>query len=219
MIRACRRLDARGLVAGTEGNASARLGAQIIITPAGVRKGALRARDLVVVTANGGRVRVPPRARGAHMPSSELALHLAIYAARPDVGAVVHAHPPAATAFAVAGRELSPALAELVGVVGRVPLVPYRRPGTAALGEVVARAMGTANAALMANHGVVTVGSDVTEALNLMESVEQAARILAGAHILGGATSLPESDLQDIDRARLRAATPRRRPRDLTDDR
>ncbi len=112
-------------------------------------------------------------------------MHLAIYAARPDVRAIVHAHPPAATGFAVAGKTLPRGvLAELDDVLGDVPLAPFHRPGSGELGAAVAKAMGQANVALLARHGAVAVGPTMDAALNLMESLEQAARIVLAAHIL-----------------------------------
>lgn len=205
VIGVCRRLDARGLVAGAEGNVSARLGTRVLVTPAGARKGRLRARDLVSVTLNG------VVARGEGVPSSELAVHLAVYRARPDVRAVVHAHPVAATAFAVARRPLpSDALAELTGVLGPVPLVRYSQPGSRKLAAAVARALRTADAALLANHGVVTVGTDLDKALNLMESLEQAARIVVSVHILGGVAPLNARQLRDLEAARTGNARPAR---------
>ncbi len=203
VIRACRRLDARGLVAGAEGNVSARVGARrIVVTPAGAAKGELGVRDLVEVDVNG----IPVR-RGAS-PSTELPMHLAIYAARPDVRAIVHAHPVAATGFAVAHRRLPVAgLAELAGVVGPVPLVAYRMPGTPHLGLLVAKSLAAANVALLANHGAVAVGANCNAALHLMESLEQSARILVTAHILGGVTGLGQSDVKALGRARTGAGS------------
>lgn len=207
IVRACRRLDAKGLVAGAEGNVSARTSpTAAVVTPAGVVKGDVRAADLVRVSLPGGAATGPGR------PSSELPMHLAIYVARPDVGAVVHAHPPAATGFAVARMTLPlGALAELAGVIGSVPLVAYRDPGSAALGRAVAaalsrRGIARANVCLLANHGVVAVGKSVAQALSRIESVEQAARILATAHILGEVTELGPVAVNRLQRSRTRAA-------------
>jgi len=213
IVQACRRLDAMGLVAGAEGNVSARIGSRVVlVTPAGARKGDLSASDIVRVRLDDG------RALGAGRPSSELPMHLAIYEARPDVVAVVHAHPPAATAFAVAGKAMPvTALAELVGVIGPVPLVAYRDPGSAALAAAVAAALARGrrvrpNACLLANHGVVAVGRSVAEALSRIESVEQAARILTTAHILGGVTEIGPAAVKRLQRlhGRAAAASPRR---------
>lgn len=187
LVAACQRLDLRGLIAGAEGNLSARLSAgTIAITPSGMRKADVRERDLLTISDRG--TVAAGQSSGAR-PSSEMPMHLAIYAARPDVRAIVHAHPPAATGFAVAGRTLPRGiLAELDDVLGDVPLAPFRRPGSGELGAAVAEALGGANVALLARHGAVAVGPTVDAALNLMESLEQAARIVLAAHILQGIT-------------------------------
>ena len=198
LVKACRRLDARGLVAGAEGNVSVRLNASsVLITPGGARKGDLRAAHLVAIDLKTGKA----RRRGT--ASTELAMHLAIYLARPDVTAIVHAHPPTATGFAVARKPFPVgALAEVAGVIGPVPLVDYAPPGSKELGRVVAKALGEADAALLSNHGAVTVGTTLDAAANLMESLEQAARILVSAHILGGVTELSHAQVMELERGR-----------------
>lgn len=202
IIRACKRLDAKGLLAGAEGNVSARLAAnRIAVTPAGRCKADLSVRELVETTLDGRPV------SGLSSPSSELPMHLAVYRARPDVGAVVHAHPVAATGFAVAQNPLpQAALAEAAGVLGPVPLVPFRAPGSAGLGLVVAKALKGANVALLANHGAVAVGPTIDVALQRMESLEQAARIVVAARILGGERNLKTADLRALQRAWLAGA-------------
>jgi L-fuculose-phosphate aldolase len=196
IVRACRRLDAKGHVAGAEGNVSARTKGGAIVTPSGRCKADVRASELVAVDAAGRGTRA-----GA-TPSSEIAMHAAIYAARPDVGAVVHAHPVAATGFAAARRPLPRgALAELAAIVGPVPMVAYHRPGTAALGRAVARALRGANVAFLANHGTVAVGPTVDVALQRMESLEQGARIVLAARILGGHATLNAGELRALEAA------------------
>ena len=130
----CRRLAQRGLIAGRDGNISARVGSdRILVTPSGFLKHRLSASDVVAVDESGR------RRRGRCNPTSELDLHLRILRLRSDVGAVVHAHPPAATAFALAGEPLACfAVPELIFLVGPVPLVPFGMPGTPELGDRVA---------------------------------------------------------------------------------
>ena len=197
IIRACRRLDANGHLAGAEGNLSARSGAdRIVVTPAGRCKGDLTAANLVETDLRGH-----PARRGAK-PSSELPMHLAIYAARRDVGAVVHAHPVAATGFAVARKSIPRgALAEVAGVLGPIPMVPYFAPGGTALGAAVAKALEGANVALLASHGAVAVGPTIAVALQRMESLEQAARIVVIARIFGGEGKLTATELRSLERA------------------
>ena len=134
-------------------------------------------------------------------------MHRACYAARGDVRAVVHAHPPAASGFATAGISLpADVLPELPVVVGPVALVPYGRPGTPALEQAMAPFLGAHEAFLLANHGVTTVGRTLEDALLRMESVEQAARILLVARLLGGEQRLDGSEAAAL--ARLRTAMP-----------
>ena len=127
MALCCRQLAAQGLIAGRDGNLSVRLGAdRVLVTPSGLIKSLLEPADMVEVDLAG-----QPRKRGTRKPTSELDLHLRILRHRPDVHAVVHAHPPAATGFAVAGEEIpGNLLPELIFVVGPVPLVPFGMPGT-----------------------------------------------------------------------------------------
>ena len=190
VVRVCRRLYGAGLIAGQDGNVSVRLpGDRILVTPAGMSKVEVSAADLVVLTLNGTRL------SGKRKPSSEVAVHLEIYAGRPDVGAVVHAHPPTATGFAVAGETLPPnVLPELVYTVGPVSLVPYARPGTTALARRFRPFLAGCNAWLMANHGAVTAGPTLAVAHQRMESLEHAAKILLMARAVGRVVPLPEEE-------------------------
>ena len=192
VCEAGRRLAERGLIAGTEGNIAARVGDRVLVTPAGRDKGALAPADLVEVDLEG-------RGHGPGVPSTELGLHLVVLAARPDVAAVVHAHPPAATAFAAAGLALDDdVLPELLAQFGTVPLVPYGMPGSPELGERVRPFVAGHDALLLANHGAVTFGRDVEQAAQRMESLEQGARILLAARLLGGARRLPAVEAERI---------------------
>jgi L-fuculose-phosphate aldolase len=181
MALCCRQLAAGGLVAGRDGNLSVRLGpGRILVTPSGLIKALVRAADMVEVDERGR------KRRGRRNPTSELDLHLRILRHRSDVGAVVHAHPPTATGFAVAGEEIPPnVLPELIFLVGRVPLVPYGAPGTPELGDRVAPYLEGHDALLLANHGAVTMGRTLDQAWIRMESLEHAARIIAAARTVG----------------------------------
>ncbi|HXY68723.1 MAG TPA: class II aldolase/adducin family protein [Gemmatimonadales bacterium] len=191
ICRAGRRLSERGLIAGSDGNIAARCGPdRLLVTPAGRDKGELEPGDLVEVDLAGRVV------RGAAKPSTELGMHLAIFAQRPDVGAVVHAHPPTATGFAVAGKMVGDgSLAELVAQFGMVPVVPFGAPGTPELGERVRPFAREHDALLLANHGAVTLGATVEAACWRMESLEQGARILLVARLLGGARPLSPEEV------------------------
>jgi L-fuculose-phosphate aldolase len=187
IVRVCRRLYGAGLIAGQDGNVSVRLsGDRILVTPAGMQKVDVRAADLVILSLDG------KKRSGMHAPSSEVAVHLEIYAGRPDVGAVVHAHPPTATGFAVAGETLPQhVLPELDLTVGRVALVPYALPGTTQLSQGFRPYLAAHDAWLMANHGAVTAGATLTVAHQRMESLEHAARILLAARAVGRIIPLP----------------------------
>lgn len=193
ILDVCRRLHAEGLITATEGNVSARDGDSLWITAGGLRKGEL-SRDGLVRTDLTGRV-VEGRAR----PSSELPLHLAVYGVRPDVAGIVHAHPPHATAFAVAGIPLDqPILAEAVLLMGAVPLVPYEPPSTEALAQAVGATSQRAEVVLLANHGAVALGETLDRALERMETLEHLARVTLLAGLLGGPRPLSAAKVEAL---------------------
>jgi L-fuculose-phosphate aldolase len=183
MALCCRQLAARGLIAGRDGNLSVRIGTErVLVTPTGYLKSLVTAADMVEVDLEGR-----PRRRGSRKPTSELDLHLRILRHRPDVHAVVHAHPPTATGFAVAGEAIpGNLLPELDFVVGPVPLVPYGKAGTPELGDRVVPYLKEHNGLLLAKHGAVTMGSTLDEAWIRMETLEHSARIIVAAMRLDG---------------------------------
>jgi L-fuculose-phosphate aldolase len=201
IVTVCRRLWERGLIAGPEGNVSVRLGPdRILVTPAGMAKVDVRPDDLVEVHNDGRHL------RGTRRPSSELAVHLRIYARRTDVGAIVHAHPPVATGFAVAGEGFASCiLPEVIFQVGWVPLVPYEMPGTDALARQFDPFIPAHDAFLMANHGAVTAGPTLSIAHQRMESLEHAARILLTSRLLGRVNELSADQVAALVAARGRA--------------
>lgn len=200
MAQCCRHLAERGLLAGQDGNLSVRLGPdRILVTPSGVIKSLVSPAEMVEVDAR-GRVR-----RGRRKPTSELDLHLRILRKRPDVGAVVHAHPPTATGFAVAGQGFATfVLPELIFQVGQVPLVPYGMPGTPELGERVEPYLAGHDALLLANHGAVTLGHTLDAAWIRMETLEHSARILLTARLLGRVTELEPGAVRQLEQLRDR---------------
>ena len=208
MCTVCRRLYERGLIAGQDGNVSVRIGDDaLLVTPAGLSKVDVCPEDLVELGLD-GTVR-----SGARRPSSELAVHLRAYRRRGDVRAVVHAHPPVATAFAVAGLALDGAsLAELRAGVGPAALVPYATPGTDAVADTFEPFWTTHDAFLMAHHGALTVGRSLTEAHQRMESLEHGARIMWAARALGPVPPLPADALAALDAARVVARLVTRNP-------
>lgn len=186
VLAAARRMGKRGLVTGMAGNVSMRLPsargrALIAVTPSQRPYDRLRPEDIVVVDSAGAVV------DGSLAPSSELPLHLAVYRARSDVGAVMHTHSVHASALAVAGLALPPVLDELVVFVGgAVEVAEYGMSGTREMAERAVRALGDRNAALLRNHGLVGVGGTPGEALGVCELVERAARVYIMASLLGG---------------------------------
>jgi L-fuculose-phosphate aldolase len=187
-----RRLWERGLIGAAEGNLSARLlDSSILCTPAGVDKGRLQPEDLLVIDFDGNPL--PPR--GSELrPSSEIRLHLAVFKARPDCCAVVHAHPPTATGFALAGLCIpAGCLPEADVVLGPVALVPFAMPGTDEVPRAMAPFLQEHKTFLLANHGAVTLGAELGDAFERMETLERIARIILAATQLGGVRPLPES--------------------------
>ncbi len=197
-----RRLYARELIGGNEGNVSVRDGDTLWVTPAGVCKGFL-ASDMIVRTDLEGRPLEGGRA------STEILMHAAVYRRRPDVRAVVHAHPPTATGFAAAGIPLDrPLTAEAVVTLGPVPVIPYGMPSTSELAGHVGEAICSAQAILMANHGALTVGEDVFRAWERMETLEQLARVSLVTRLLGRDMALSASDVQRLTAIQARAGYP-----------
>jgi L-fuculose-phosphate aldolase len=200
VLRVGRLLFDRGWIAASDGNISVRLpDGSILATPAGTCKGMLEPADLVVCDPNGRQI------AGERPPTTELQMHLTIYRLREDVRAVVHAHPPVATGFAVACRELNLGiLPEVIVRLGWVPLARYGQPGTPALSEAMLPYIGAHDALLLANHGAVAWGEDPMQAFFRMDTVEHYARISLVAHLLGGARPLPRAEIAELFQARAR---------------
>lgn len=198
MVAVCRALSVRQLIAGQDGNVSVRLSAdRVLVTPAGFAKGALEPDDLVEVSLAGTRL------AGRNAASSELGLHLAAYRTRPDVNAVVHAHPVTATAFTLVGETVPErVLAELMLTVGTVGLAPYAQPGTDELGMSVAPLFKTHDVVLLAHHGAVALGRSLQEAHFAMESLEHGARMIHLARQLGSVVTLDSAACDALRAAR-----------------
>jgi L-fuculose-phosphate aldolase len=193
IIEVGRRLCDKGLITAAEGNISVRTSDGLLVTASGVSKGELT-HELVIATDECGR-----GSSNGRRVTSEISMHVAIYRRRPDVQAIVHAHPPAATAFAVAHVPLDkPILAESVLLLGPVPLVPYQAPSTAALADAVGDACAGANAVLLANHGAVTVGETLVAAHQRMETLEHLARVTLLARMLGEPRGLSAADVSTL---------------------
>jgi L-fuculose-phosphate aldolase len=191
IVEVGRRLYARGYTASNDGNISVRLDeARLLMTPTSVCKGFM-APDMMVITDLEGR-----KLQGERNPSSEMQMHLEVYRRRPDVAAVVHAHPPIATGFAVAGIPLDRAvLAEVVTTLGSVPIAEYATPSTKELPEAVRQYVQAHDGMLLANHGALTLGKDLFAAYYKMETIEHFAKISLVARLLGGERLLSREEV------------------------
>lgn len=191
---------AKGWVAANDGNISVRLGPdRILSTPTQISKGMMTEDDLIICDSLGKKV------EGTRERTSEILMHLTVYEMRPDVQAVVHAHPPVATGFAVAGRSLNQALLpEVVLGLGCIPLADYGLPGTPELTEPLKPYIPTYDALLMANHGAVCYGPDLYKAYFNMETLEHFARITLVAELLGGPRMLPREEVNKLFDSRSR---------------
>lgn len=191
LVEVGRRLWVRGYVASNDGNLSVRLDAErVLATPRSVSKGFMTP-DMMVTTDMSGR-----KIAGDRDASSELKMHLAVYEARPDVHAVVHAHPPLATGFAVAGIPLDRAvLAEVITTLGSIPIADYGTPSTEELPQAVRKYVKAHDGLLLANHGALTIAGDLLAAYYKMETVEHFAHISLAARLLGGERLLSREEV------------------------
>ena len=182
----------RGYVAANDGNISVKVAEnRLLITPSGVSKGRMTPEMLLVTDLDGTVV------EGNRHPSSEGKMHLEVYRGRPDVNAVVHAHPPVSTAFAVCRRGLeTPYLSELVAGLGQVPCTPsFAMLSTEEVPQSVRPYLADHNALLLANHGALAWGGDLWEAFDRLETVEHTAKIVLNAQLLGGGIPLTEEEV------------------------
>jgi L-fuculose-phosphate aldolase len=200
IIRVGRLLFDKGWVAANDGNISIRLdGERILATPTGMCKGMMEPDDLIVLDRQGRKI------AGHRERTTEINMHLTIYDLRPDIRAVVHAHPPVATGFATAGKPLNLALLpEVIIAFGCVPIVAYGLPGTHELTEPMRPLIPKHDALLMANHGAVCYGEDVFQGYFRMETVEHSAKIQLVAELLGGPNVLPRREVEKLLDSRTR---------------
>jgi L-fuculose-phosphate aldolase len=194
IIEIGRRLYQKSMCASNDGNISIRLGSnRFLTTCTGVSKGFLTPEHILVMDEQAQLV------EGDNKPTSESAMHIHIYNKRPDVQAVVHAHPIMATAFATAGISLeSCVLPEVAATIGTIPLTDYATPTTEEVPAAIDRAVEHTDAFLLANHGVVTMGKDVYDAYYKMERVEHYAHILFVARMLGGEKVLSQPQARKL---------------------
>jgi L-fuculose-phosphate aldolase len=198
IVEVGRRMYARGYTASNDGNISVRLGPdRLLMTPKSVCKGFMTP-DMMCITDLEGR-----KLQGARDPSSEMLMHLEVYRQRPDVQAVVHAHPPTATGFAVAGIPLDRAvLAEVLTTLGSIPIAEYATPSTQELPEAVRKYIKAHDGMLLANHGALTVGGDLYGAYFKMETIEHFAKISLVARLLGRENLIAREEVMRLQELR-----------------
>ena len=190
----CRRIYEKNFVAANDGNVSARLDAdRILATPSGVSKGDVTPESLLVCDLEGNKL------SGDGKVTSEVLLHLAVYEARSDLDAVVHAHPPYATAVTVAGVSLAePVLPEVAVTFGKIPTAAYATPASAEGPEVIRELIKDYDAMLLDRHGTLTAGRDPWEAYFRLEKVEHAAQVVFLAHQFGGVRTMSKDEIKRL---------------------
>lgn len=200
LVRFGKWLSRLGFMPGTAGNLSARLDDErLLVTPTGMSKFLMKPSDIVIVDLEGRLL------FGTRKVTSEIGMHLAVYAMRKSVSAVIHSHPPIATGFACAGRGLDEVLCqEAVMAVGTVPLARYATTGTDGVAASLGPFLRGHEAILMANHGAVTYGSDLLDAFLKMETVEHLAHIELVAHQLGSPRPLSVNQIEQVRVAKAR---------------
>ena len=199
VCRVGRLLYDRGYVAANDGNISVKVAEnRLLITPSGVSKGRMTPEMLLVTDMDGTVI------EGDRHPTSEGKMHLEVYRGRPDANAVVHAHPPVSTAFAVCRRGLeTPYLSELVAGLGQVPCTTsFAMLSTEEVPESVRPYLADHNALLLANHGALAWGGDLWEAFDRLETVEHTAKIVLNAQLLGGGVPLTEEEVERLQSLR-----------------
>lgn len=200
IVRVGRLMHANEYVDGTSGNITARLGPErILATPSGLAKGFLEPEQLIEVDLDG---RVLAAAPGL-TPTSEMPMHLEAYRRRPDIGAVVHAHPVTSVALSIAGISLAECVVpEAVVVLGLVPTTPYATPASEENRRAIADLIAGHDAIVLQYHGTLTVGRDVMDAYLKLETLEHTARIIALSRLLGGTPALPPEQVAKLLQSR-----------------
>jgi len=193
LVWTMRQLSERGMNPGTSGNASARCGNGMLITPSGVPPERIKPESIVRFDADG------TPAPGSLKPSTEWQMHLGIYRQRSEANGVVHCHSRYATILACAGRTI-PSLHYMVGVSGKttIPLCPYAVFGSQALADLVLATLDGGNGCLMANHGLITLGRDLDRALMIAEQVEEQAAVYWGTLLIGGPKLLSSEQMEEV---------------------
>ena len=192
----CHKMWQLGWVAANDGNVSVKLeGGRFLVTPTGISKSFITPEKLLIIDSSGN---ILEGAEG-YRPSSEIKMHLRCYEKREDVGAVVHAHPPTATGFAVAHRPMDMYnMIEDVAAIGSVPLTPYGTPSTSEVPDAIEPYLNEHDVLLLENHGALTMGADVMTAYYRMESLELWAKITLNAILLGGSYDISRENIDKL---------------------
>ncbi len=196
----CHKMWQLGWVAANDGNISVKLeDGTFLATPTGISKSFITPDKLVHIDENGDVL----DGTDGYRPSSEIKMHLRCYKEREDVGAVLHAHPPVATGYAVAHKPLDEySMIETVIALGSVPVTPYGTPSTYEVPDAIAPYLGEHDALLLMNHGALTVGTDLLTAYYRMETLELFAKISLNAHLLGGAKEISRDNIETLIKMR-----------------
>jgi len=208
-----KRIYANGFVAANDGNISVRISEdEVITTPTGVSKGFMTPDMLVKINTKGEVL----SASGGYKPSSEIKMHLRVYKERPDVKAVVHAHPPFATGYAIVGIPLTkPIMPEAVISLGCVPIADYGTPSTEEIPDAISKYLQNFDALLLENHGALTYGPDLITAYYKMESLEFYAKLTFITTLLGGPKELSDNQVSKLYEIRNKLGVPGRHPGEL----
>jgi L-fuculose-phosphate aldolase len=209
IVEAGKRLRDRFFIASNDGNISARISEnEVLITPTGVNKGDVTSEMILKIDMQGNVI------SGGRKPSSETKMHLAVYRTRPDVQAIVHAHPPTATGFAACRIRLDQdvILPEVVFGLGKIGFAEYGTPTTDEIPNAVVKEIPDCEALILANHGALTVGPDVMQAYYRMEVLEMYAKVRLVTHVLGGPKPLLSDEVSELYKVRDRQGWGRKKP-------
>ena len=196
MCDVCHKMWQLGWVAANDGNVSVKLeDGTFLATPTGISKSFITPEKIVHIDKDANII----EANGDYRPSSEIKMHLRCYKEREDVGAVLHAHPPVATGYAVANVPLDEySMIETVIAIGSIPVTPYGTPSTYEVPDAIAPYLGEHDVVLLQNHGALSVGSDLLTAYYRMETLELFAKISLNAHLLGGAKEISKPNIDKL---------------------
>ncbi len=199
IVQVCHLLYQKDFICASDGNVSARLGPdRFLITPSGLHKGLITAAQILVVDEN-GRSLDPTPANSHLKPTSELPMHLEAYRLRPDITAVVHAHPPTAVALSIAEIDLAPyLLPEVIVFLGRIPTTDYATPSSPENAAAIRPYIPHHDGLVLKRHGALTVGQSPLQAFMRMETLEQQARILFRLHQISEYPPMPAADVAKL---------------------